>query len=67
MKLKNILITIIASIAIIGIVIISTRIVHVKPQSTQQVSSGTVEYYPDFQSQYITPRNVVVWLPDNYT
>lgn len=67
MKLKNILITIIASIAIIGIVIISTRIVHVKPQSTQQVSSGTLEYYPDFQSQHITPRNVVVWLPDNYT
>ena len=36
-------------------------------QPTQQVSSGTLDFYPDFKSQYITSRNVTVWLPDGYT
>ena len=36
-------------------------------QPTQRVSSGTLEFYPDFKSQYITSRNVTVWLPEGYT
>ena len=36
-------------------------------QPTQKVSSGSLEFYPDFKSQYITSRNVTVWLPDGYT
>lgn len=36
-------------------------------QPSQQVSSGRLEFFPDFKSQYITSRNVTVWLPDGYT
>ena len=36
-------------------------------QPTQKVSSGSLEFYPDFKSQYIKSRNVTVWLPDGYT
>lgn len=36
-------------------------------QAPQQVSSGKLELYPDFKSQYIKSRNVAVWLPDGYT
>ena len=35
-------------------------------QATQQVSSGRLDYYPDFPSQYIVARDVNVWLPDGY-
>lgn len=34
--------------------------------ATQQVSSGKLEFFPQFKSQYIEPRNVTVWLPDGY-
>ena len=30
------------------------------------VKLGTLERFPQFQSQNITPRDVVVWLPDGY-
>lgn len=31
-----------------------------------KVSSGKLDVYPDFQSQYISPRTVAVWTPDGY-
>ena len=38
-----------------------------QPTSTNyQVASGSLRYHPQFQSQYVPPRNVVVWLPDSY-
>jgi len=36
-------------------------------QAASHVSSGTLEFYPDFKSQHISPRNVTVWLPNGYT
>lgn len=33
----------------------------------QKTSSGTLEEYPEFQSSYISPRTVRVWLPDGYS
>ena len=33
----------------------------------QQVSSGRLEYFPNFQSKVIPARDVNVWLPDGYT
>jgi len=32
-----------------------------------QVSSGTIERLTNFPSQYVSARNVDVWLPDDYT
>ena len=34
--------------------------------TTQKVSYGTLESFPQFQSQYIESRGVTVWLPDHY-
>lgn len=34
--------------------------------STQSVSSGSLECYPQFPSRVIEPRNVTVWLPQGY-
>ena len=31
-----------------------------------RVSSGTIERLENFPSQYVTDRNVDVWLPDDY-
>lgn len=35
--------------------------------SSQKVSSGTLESYPQFNSKFIPSRDVTVWLPDGYT
>ncbi|MBP5687157.1 MAG: hypothetical protein J6X22_00750 [Muribaculaceae bacterium] len=35
-------------------------------EAPQQVSSGRLEFFPQFKSQYIEARNVTVWLPDGY-
>lgn len=35
-------------------------------ETAQQVSSGRLEFYSQFESQYISSRNVTVWLPDGY-
>jgi len=32
-----------------------------------KVSTGKVEHYADFKSQYIEPRNIDVWLPNGYS
>jgi enterochelin esterase-like enzyme len=32
-----------------------------------KVVSGSIERIADFRSQYVTPRNVDVWLPENYS
>jgi enterochelin esterase-like enzyme len=31
-----------------------------------KVSSGTIKHYEKFESKYVVPRNVDVWLPDGY-
>lgn len=31
-----------------------------------KVSSGTIKHYEKFESKYVIPRNVDVWLPDGY-
>ena len=36
-------------------------------KSIPEVSTGTLERYPDFESEYIAKRNVSIWLPDNYS
>ena len=35
-------------------------------QATQQVSSGSLEFFPNFASRNIAPRNVTVWMPNGY-
>ena len=35
-------------------------------ETVPQVSTGRLEFYPEFQSKHITPRNVTVWLPEGY-
>ena len=68
MKLKNIIaIAIIAIVAVGGIVMLTTRQAAQTPLKAQQVSTGTLEFYPEFASQHIAPRNVAVWLPNGYT
>ncbi len=38
-----------------------------RPRNTiPTASSGTLERFPQFQSQYVPPRDVVVWLPEGY-
>ena len=32
----------------------------------QKVSAGTLEIYENFPSKFIAPRNISVWLPENY-
>jgi hypothetical protein len=65
MKLKNILLAVIA-VAIAGIIIFLLTRTEEKPLSTQQISAGTLECYPDFPSKYIPARDVNVWLPKGY-
>jgi enterochelin esterase-like enzyme len=31
------------------------------------VSAGSVQRFSNFPSQYVTPRNIDVWLPDDYS
>lgn len=65
MKTKLIPLAIIVILAAGGIIALLTPQEEAQ-QCTQNVSSGTLECYPDFPSQNITPRNVTVWLPDGY-
>ena len=65
MKLKNILLAVIA-VAIAGIIIFLLTRTEEKPLSTQQISAGTLECYPNFPSKYIPARDVNVWLPKGY-
>lgn len=46
---------------------IRSRYSEVIEQSIPTVSSGTIDRYPNFQSDYALPRNVDVWLPDGYS
>lgn len=43
-----------------------TAVGQVPATAPQHVSAGFLEFYPNFKSQHITPRNVTVWLPDGY-
>ena len=42
--------------------------IHIKAQnSLPQVVSGKIERYENFQSRYVTERNIDIWLPDDYS
>ncbi|MBQ3910654.1 MAG: SDR family NAD(P)-dependent oxidoreductase [Muribaculaceae bacterium] len=47
-------------------VINTTRVLPAPQPAQQQVMSGRLELFPQFQSQYIEARNVTVWLPEGY-
>ncbi len=49
--------------ALISIFLIQSATFAQKPA----ISTGTLESYTDFQSQYVMPRNVDVWLPDGFS
>jgi len=36
-------------------------------QNKPKVSSGSIQRIEDFQSGYVTPRNIDIWLPENYS
>lgn len=38
-----------------------------KPQSPQCAEYGTIDYYPQFESEHFASRDVLVWLPEDYT
>ena len=64
MKSKLIPLTIIAILFVGGIIALLTP--QERQEATQQVSSGILDYYPDFPSKYIQARDVNVWLPNGY-
>ena len=35
--------------------------------SSQTVSTGKLSEYPRFESKYVSPRDVCVWVPDGYS
>jgi predicted alpha/beta superfamily hydrolase len=37
------------------------------PAQIPHVNSGTIRRFEKFQSKYVQPRNIDVWLPDNYS
>ena len=37
------------------------------PQSPQQVDRGRIDYYPSFASEHFAARDVLVWLPEDYS
>lgn len=39
----------------------------VQKEPAVKVASGRIERFIDFNSEYITPRNIDVWLPDGYS
>lgn len=50
------------------LVIFIFSIVQVKAQtSLPRVVSGKIERIPGFQSEFVTPRNIDVWLPDDFS
>ncbi len=64
MKTKLIPLAIIVILAAGGIIALLTP--QETQEATQQVTSGRLDYYPDFPSQHIVARDVNVWLPDGY-
>jgi len=46
---------------------ISKRYAEVIQQSIPNVQNGSIERYPSFPSRFVTPRNVDVWLPEDYS
>ncbi|MFP8487965.1 alpha/beta hydrolase [Gracilimonas sp. Q87] len=38
-----------------------------EPQNPFKAVTGTVDFYEDFNSEFVAPRNVEVWLPPNYS
>lgn len=54
------------TLVILGL-LATTAALSLWPRNTiPTVSRGTLERFPQFQSQYVPPRDVVVWLPEGY-
>ncbi len=50
------------------ILALSTQLIFAQVQSqTPKVVSGKIERVENFQSKFVTPRNVDVWLPEGYS
>lgn len=63
-KKKNI----VATVCCIAVVLVIAAWWLNKPRSGEpMVSTGHLERYVNFQSKYVEPRTVSVWLPDGYT
>jgi enterochelin esterase-like enzyme len=45
---------------------IALQITIVEAQNLPKVSAGSLQRFADFQSKYVAPRNVDVWLPEGY-
>lgn len=38
-----------------------------RPESPQHAEYGSIDYYPEFESKYFASRDVLVWLPEDYS
>lgn len=38
-----------------------------KPKSPQVAEFGSIDYYPQFESKHFDSRDILVWLPENYS
>lgn len=38
-----------------------------QPQAPQQAEYGKIDYYPAFESKHFAARDILVWLPENYS
>ncbi|MBO7640825.1 MAG: esterase family protein [Bacteroidales bacterium] len=59
-----------ALISIIVLVLLACAfwwLTHPHMNKTPEVSTGTLTRYPAFQSQFVSPRTVSVWVPDGYS
>lgn len=49
------------------LLIVAVALFSVVQAQIPKVSSGKIERISDFKSQFVTPRNIDVWLPENYS
>ncbi len=51
----------------IGIIVILSLIsISLTAQNIPKVASGSIKRIENFQSKFVTPRNIDIWLPDSY-
>lgn len=48
------------------ILIFNFFILNINAQNLPKISSGKIERIENFQSKFVTQRNIDIWLPDNY-
>lgn len=64
---KAVKISLIAVAAVLVLLLVALLWLSRPPKnSVAQVSTGALERFPEFASEFIASRNVSVWLPDNY-